>query len=211
VESLFHRDLRCHWRQRRKQRQKREKRNRGNRSIRCGAIVEGVGRRAPERPPGPSLLASRPKLAVLLLRTVAIWKSSKVRFDRLRVLKWAPLAAQGFADRATILVGLGIPHELAAGERIVLTGDLVPHRDVWCDLLLLDHAVKHRRRAICGIAGKPRGFQTEQAIEASPAIDALGKVVFSDPSINGPEQTKLLVEGIAFKDGEAVEDNRPDQ
>ncbi|MDB5780859.1 MAG: putative transposase, Mutator family, partial [Caballeronia mineralivorans] len=29
--------------------------------------------------------------------------------------------------------------------------------------------------------------------------------------INGPEQIKLLLEGIAFKDGEPVQDDRPDQ
>lgn len=29
--------------------------------------------------------------------------------------------------------------------------------------------------------------------------------------IHGPEQIKLLLEGIAFKDGELVQDERPDQ
>jgi putative transposase len=29
--------------------------------------------------------------------------------------------------------------------------------------------------------------------------------------INGPEQIKLLLEGVAFKDGEPVQDDRPDQ
>ena len=68
------------------------------------------------------------------------------------LLKRTPIAAQRLAAWAPILVCLFVPLEVGNRERPIVAFDLLPHRHVRLDPLVLDHPLEHRAGPISGVA-----------------------------------------------------------
>lgn len=84
------------------------------------------------------------------LRDVRTWR-----------IEGSSVELQRMAFGAAAFIGLLIPLEVADRERGILALRFVPNRNVWLNLLVVDHPVEHGRTAVGGVADQSIGSDVE--------------------------------------------------